>query len=163
MKPAVAIAILLAAVGASQLRAAPAAQPFTPPRQLVFFGYVKAVTPQGKGFLLRVDPAQYLSGETANRAAIADGVIPPGDVVPNDHYIRDEGHRLLTYSIAPSAHVTVLTYRDGIRQTRIPVAELGQIVKGRNPRQRRLFEPKNGFWIRVASDRALSLDQQYSP
>jgi hypothetical protein len=163
MKAAAVLAVLLAAVGASQLRAAPGAQPFTPPRQLVFFGYAKAVTPQGKGFLLRVDPAQYLSGVTANRAAIEDGVIPPGDVVPNDHYIRDEGHRMLTYSIAAGAHVTVLTYQGGIRQTRIPVAELGQIVKGRNPRKRQLFGRKNGFWIQVASDRALSLDQQYSP
>jgi hypothetical protein len=163
MKPAVVLAVVLAAVGASQLRAAPSAQPFTPPRQLVFFGYAKAVTLQGKGFLLRVDPAQYLSGETANRAAIEDGVIPPGDVVPNDHYIRNEGRRLLTYRIAAGAHVTVLTYQGGIRQTRIPVAELGQIVKGRNPGKRHLFEPKNGFWVRVASDRALSLDQQYSP
>jgi hypothetical protein len=163
MKPAVVLAVLLAAVGASQLRAATGAQPFTPPRQFVFFGYAKAVTPQGKGFLVRVDPAEYLSGETANRAAIEDGVIAPGDVVPNDHYIRDEGHRLLTYRIAAGARVTVLTYSGGIRQTRIPVAELAQIVKGRNPRKRHLFEPKNGFWIRVASDRALSLDQQYSP
>jgi hypothetical protein len=163
MKPAVLLAVLLAAVGASQLRAATGAQPFTPPRQLVLFGYAKGVTPQGKGFLVRVDPAEYLSGETANRAAIEDGVIAPGDVVPNDHYIRDEGHRLLTYRIAAGARVTVLTYSGGIRQTRIPVAELAQIVKGRNPRKRHLFEPKNGFWIRVASDRALSLDQQYSP
>jgi hypothetical protein len=40
--------------------------------------------------------ADYLSGETANRAAIADKVIPPGDVVSNDHYIRDEAHKVLT-------------------------------------------------------------------
>jgi hypothetical protein len=165
MKSAVTLALLLAAAaaGASQLHATPVAQPFTPPRQLVYFGHVKSVTPQGKGFLVRVDPAQYLSGQTANRAAIEDGVIPPGDVVPNDHYVRDEGHRLLTYSMAATGHVTVLTYRGGIRQTPISVAELGQIVKGRNPRKRRLFEPKNGFWIRVASARALALDQQYLP
>jgi hypothetical protein len=163
MKLAALIALLLAAAGASQLHAAPGAQPFAPPRQLIVFGYVKSVTPQGKDFLLRIDPAQYLSGETANRAAIADGVIPPGDVVPNDHYIRDEGHRVLTYSIAASAHVTVLTYQSGIRQTRILVSELGQIAKGRNPRKRRLFGAKNGFWVRVENDRAVALDQQYSP
>jgi hypothetical protein len=163
MKTALVLVALLAAVGAAQLQASPAAPPVSPPKQLVFFGYVKAITPQGKGFLLRVDPAEYLSGETANRAAIADGVIPPGDVVPNDHYIRNEGRRTLTYAIAAGTHVSVLTYQGGIRQTRIPVAELDQITKGRNPRKRNLFEPKNGFWIRVATDRALALDQQYSP
>jgi hypothetical protein len=136
----------------------------TPPRELVLFGYAKSVTKQGARFELRVDPAAYLSGETANRAAIEDGVIPPGDVVPNDHYIRNEGHKLLTYRVPTSARVTVLTNDGrGPRSTRIPVSELAQIVKGRNPKHRKLFEPKNGFWIRVASDTVRAMDQQYSP
>jgi hypothetical protein len=36
-------------------------------------------------------------------------------------------------------------------------------VKSKNPNHRHLFEPKNGFWIRLASETALALDQQYSP
>jgi hypothetical protein len=73
--------------------------------------------------------------------------------------------KLLTYKVPANAHVTVIT-NDGTTgpvATSIKVSELVQIVKGKNPKHRHLFEPKNGFWIRVASDTALSLDQQYSP
>ena len=104
-------------------------------------------------------------GETANRAAIEDKVIPPGEVVPNDNYIQDVDHRLLTYFVPASAHVTVVTNPGlkGIRATVIPVSELAEIVKGKNPKHRALFEPRNPFWIVVATDTVRSLDQQYSP
>jgi hypothetical protein len=165
------VAAALAATAASSSTRAGTGSPFEaqppagPPRELVLFGYVRSLVRRGARFELRFDPADYLSGETGNRAAIEDGVIPPGDVVPNDHYIRDEGHRLVTYLVPPRAHVTVVTNRSGtgLRATAISVAELAAIVKGRNPRHRALFEPKNGFWLRVASDTVRSLDQQYSP
>jgi len=134
-----------------------------PPRQLVFYGHVKSLQHEASGFELRVDPALWLGGLTANRAAVEDKAISPGDPVPNDYYIRDEGHRLLTYRVPADAHVTVLTYKGGIRGTPISVAELADLVAGRNPRHLRLFEPKAGFWIRVATDTVRSLDQQYQP
>jgi hypothetical protein len=171
-----AVAVLLAAAGASHLQAAPsrsqAASPFLPtppgsgPRQIVIYGHVKLVKPKGARFEVRVDPAEYLSGETANRAAIEDKVIPPGDVVPNDHYIREDGHELLTFNVPANAHVTVVINNGGtagFTAGSISVSELAQIVKGKNPKHRKLFEPRNAFWIRVASDTALSFDQQYSP
>ncbi|HXE92405.1 MAG TPA: hypothetical protein VN544_01165 [Gaiellaceae bacterium] len=57
--------------------------------------------------------------------------------------------------------MTVIT--TGLHATRMPVSELAQIVAGKNPKHRSLFEPKSPFWIRVASDPPLALDQQYSP
>ncbi len=175
MKPSLvvltAVVILLAAVGASHLQAAPAASqastPFLPtppvgaPQQLVVYAHIKSITAKGGSFEAKVDPAEYLSGETANRAAIADKVLQPGDTVPNDHYVRDESHKLLVYKVPANAHVTVITA--GLHATRIPVSELAQIVAGKNPKHRSLFEARNPFWIRVASDTALALDQQYSP
>lgn len=68
---------------------------------------------------------------------------------------------MLVYEAPANTHVTVITA--GLHATRIPVFELAQIVAGKNPKHRKLFEPKNPFWIRVASDTALALDQQYSP
>jgi hypothetical protein len=128
---------------------------------LVVYAHIKSITAKGGSFEAKVDPAEYLSGETANRAAIADKVLQPGDTVPNDHYVRDESHKLLVYKVPANAHVTVITA--GLHATRIPVSELAQIVAGKNPKHRSLFEAKNPFWIRVASDTALALDQQYSP
>jgi hypothetical protein len=134
-----------------------------PPRELVLYGHIRSLTPQGQRFELRLDPALWLGGVTAYRAAVEDKAIAPGDAVPNDYYIRDEDHRLLTYVVPATARVTVLTYKGGIRGMAITVAELAQLLAGRNPKHRRLFEPKAGYWIRVATDTVRSLDQQYQP
>jgi hypothetical protein len=174
-----ALAALIAAVSATHLWAAPANSlanttapsaflpqpPFGAPRGVMVYAHIKSLVRKGSRFEIRVDPAEFLSGETANRAAIEDKVLSPGDVVPNDHYVRDEGHGLLTYRVPAAAHVTVVTNRgtSGIRATPISVSELAQIVRGKNPRHRALFEPDNAFWIRVATDTVRSLDQQYSP
>jgi hypothetical protein len=145
---------------------APAPTMFSPPREQVLYGHIKTLTRVGARYQLRFDPAWWLGGTTANRAAVEDRVIPPGDVVPNDYYVRDETHRLLTYRVPATARATVLTTSACcVRSTVIPISELAQIVKGRNPRQRRLYVPGNrlGFWARAVIDTVRSLDQQYQP
>jgi hypothetical protein len=163
MKPALAVlsaAVLLAAVPAARLFAASASL-FAPPGEIVLYGHVKSLAKKGRRFEMRVDPAWWLQGVTAERAAVEDKVIRPGEPVPNDYYIVDESHRLLTYLVPATAHVTVLTR--GVASTAIRVSELAQIVMGKNPKHRRLLEPKAGFWIRVATDTVRSADQQYQP
>ena len=130
--------------------------------EIAQFGYVKSLERKGSGYELRFDPALMLSGETANVAAAEDGAIPVGQPVPNDNYVVDEGHRLLTYEVPTNAHVTALT--KGVAGSPITVAELAQLVRGENPFPRPLFEPlSTGFWIRVDVDTVRSLDQQYHP
>jgi hypothetical protein len=162
--------VLVAAVSAwSGSPATPAAAPsmFGPPRELVLYGHVKTITRKGARYELRFDPAWWLSGTTANRAAVEDRVIPPGEIVPNDHYARDESHRPLTFRVPAGARATVITFGGppGLRSTVVPISELAEIAKGRNPRRRRLFDRGNhlGFWIRVVNDTVRSLDQQYQP
>ena len=134
--------------------------------EVVLYGHIKSLVRKGKQFELRFDPAWLLTGTAAERAAVEDGVLKPGEPVPNDSYVVEEGHRLLTYVVFPTAHVTVLS--KGLRPTTIPVSELVQIVKGKNPPHRSLFDPSNhsGFWIRVGDkypNPVVSLDQQYHP
>jgi hypothetical protein len=132
------------------------------PLERVEFGYVKSLVPKGSGYVMRFDPAWLLSGETASVAAAEDGAVEPGQPVPNDNYIVDEGQRLLTYIVPAGARVTVLA--EGVNGTPITVAQLAQIVTGKNPLSRPLFEPiTTGFWIRVRIDTVRSLDQQYRP
>jgi hypothetical protein len=138
-------------------------EPTGSPRELVFYGHVKSLKRTGDGFELRVDPASWLGGLTAQRAAVEDKAIAPGEPVPNDYYIRDEGHELLTYRVPGNARVTVLTNESGIKGTPITAAEYAELLAGRNPRHIRLFEPQAGFWIRVATDTVRSLEQQYQP
>jgi len=166
-----ALAVVLAALAAvlvigPSAPAAPTSAEQAPPLKLVQFGYVKSLVHKGSRYQLRFDPALWLSGQTANQAAIEDGAIPPGDTVPNDYYVRNESRRLLTYRVPANARVTILTNEGrGPRPTRITVAELAEIVRGRNPRHRSLYDTLNslGYWLRTTVDTVVSLQQQYQP
>ena len=115
--------------------------PAAPAGQLVFYGHIKSLTPSGNRYVLRFDPAWLLEGITGQRAAVDDGVLPPGEPVPNDNYTRDESHKLLTFLVPRTARITVLTNSGtkGIANTPVTVAEFAQILKGKNPRHRALF------------------------
>jgi len=129
------------------------------PLERVEFGYIESLERKGADYELKFDPAWFLSGETANKAAAEDGAVPPGEPVPNDNYVVNEGHRLLTYRVPPDARVTVLV--DSPDGEQITVAELARIVEGKH---KPLWEPiETGFWIRYRIDTVSSLDQQYRP
>jgi hypothetical protein len=129
------------------------------------FGHVASLKRDGDGYRMRFDPAWFTSGETANVAAAEDGVVDPGEPVPNDNYRIEEGHRLLTYLVPADTPVTVLT-REGdpanLGATPVTVDELAQLVAGDTPVE--LYEPLDtGVWIRVDVDTVCSIDQQYVP
>jgi hypothetical protein len=129
----------------------------------VFYGHIASLKPSGSRYVLRFDPAWLLEGTTAQRAAVDDGVLPAGEPVPNDNYTRDESHELLTFVVPRTAKVTVLTR--GPTSTKVSVAELAQLLAGRNPRHRAIFGvPRSwGYWALVRVDRVRSLDAQYHP
>jgi hypothetical protein len=138
---------------------------FSPPKQLVQFGYVASVTQKGRDYVLRFDPALWLTGETANVAAAEDGAIRPGEPVPNDYWIRNPDHRLLTYKLPAGAHVTILR---SLETTKVSVATLARLLKTK-PRNAcagryQLHPPcRLGFWMRYSIDTVKALDQQYQP
>ena len=102
-------------------------------------------------------------------AAPGAALLPPaakaGELVFYGHVraLAPQGHRY----VPRSAKVTVLTSGGtrGIASTRVTVAELAQILKGGNPKHRKLFGSalESGFWARVATDTVRSLDEQYHP
>ena len=129
------------------------------------FGHIASLTTDGDRYRMGFDPAWFTSGETANDAAAEDGVVEPGQPVPNDNYRIEEGHRLLTYLVPADTPVAVLT-RAGDPQsfgaTPITVAELAQLIDGEKPVE--LYEPLDtSVWIRVHVDTVCSIDQQYVP
>jgi hypothetical protein len=132
------------------------------PLELDQFGYIESLTRKGAVFELRFDPAWLLSGKTAARAKFED---TGSTEVPNDYYVVNEGHRLLTYIVSPGARVTIVANgAGGIHAAPITVTQLAELVNGRNPLHHRLFEPlTTGFWVRTRIDRVRSLDQQYFP
>lgn len=155
------LAVVVAVAGAAStaLRAAPASSPPASPHG-VFYGHVVSITQKPHRIVMQFDPAWWLTGLAGERAC---GCHP----LSNDYYIVDESHRLLTFAVRRDAYVTVLTRTEGpVGTASISVAELAEIVKGKNPRHRRLLEPKAGFWIQASSkypNAVVSLEQQYQP
>ncbi len=152
------VAAVAAAAGASGLVAASQSSPSQGP----LYGHVKSITQQDHRFVLRFDPAWWLTGLAAERAC---GCKP----VANDYYVVDESHRLLTFAVRRDAHVVVLLRgANGVSTASIPVAELAQIVAGKNPKHRPLLgrTAGYGFWIRIGArypNPVVSLEQQYQP
>jgi hypothetical protein len=131
------------------------------PREVVEYGYIKSLESKGSRFELRFDPAWFLTGKTANQAALED---TGSSDVPNDSYVVNESTRAYTYIVPASAHVRVLTTGANLDGTPITVAQLAQLVAGKNPLPKPLFEPiSTGFWMSFRNDRVESLEQQYHP
>jgi hypothetical protein len=135
----------------------------TPAGQDTLFGHIRSLARAGGKWKLRFDPAVLLRGATAEQEAFEE---TGSRDVPNDSVTFDETHRLLTYVVAPTATVTIIT--QGLEPTTISVAELSKIVAGKNPAHRKLFgDPKGfGFWIRVGDkypNPVLTIDEQYHP
>lgn len=132
------------------------------PEQRWQFGYLKGLNGAAGRYVLQFDPAQFLTGEAANVAAAQDGAVQPGEPVPNDNYVVNESKRTYTYFVPKNARVTVL--KEGVNGTPITVGELADLVDGKNPFDKPLFEPiDTGFWMLVDIDTVRELDQQYHP
>ena len=129
------------------------------PREVVEFGYIKSLKPNGSAFEMRFDPAWLLTGRTANQAALED---TGSSDVPNDNYVVNESPRAYTFIVPRNAQVTVL--KEGVDGNPITVAQLAQLAGGQNPFPKPLFEPiSTGFWISIRNDTVEKLDQQYRP
>jgi hypothetical protein len=127
------------------------------------YGHISSMAASGGGFRIRFDPFWLTTGITASKAAAEDGVVEPGEPVPNDFYRLEEGHRLLTFVVPADATVTVLTNTDtGILSTPISASELSQLVAGETPIE--LFEQlDSGLRISLRGDTVCAIDQQYVP
>lgn len=143
----------------------PAKTGLGPPQQWVEFGRIDSLTRAGDRYELRFDPVLFLAGETANVAAAEDGVVEPGEPIPNDNYAVDEASRLYTYVVPAGAAVTVLKRSaDGMQfgPEQVSVAELAKIVDGTSTTK--LFESLDtGVWITIRGDRVTAIDHQYKP
>jgi hypothetical protein len=135
-----------------------------PCSDLALYGHIESLTRRGDHFELRFDPAWFLSGVTASRAKFED---TGSSDVPNDNYVVEEGHRLLTYLVPATAEITVLSRTGelpgaGFPSTAITASQLAQLVDGQEPVK--LAEPlESGFWMHVKVDTVCSLQQQYRP
>lgn len=71
------------------------------------------------GFIQRVDAgaptmvfdlAEFLTGDAANQAALEDGVIQPGENIPDDYYIRNRNPRLRDLALVPDVQIILVNW-----------------------------------------------------
>ena len=118
------------------------------------FGRISSLSRVGSRYILRFDPASLLTGYTAQRAKRED---TGSSEVPNDYYILDETHRLLSLVVPTATPVTVLTH--GTNTTPISMAALARRVRSGQ-------EKGVTFWLLIGNKYptpVLSIDQQYRP
>lgn len=69
-------------------------------------GIITGVWMDGSTRKLEIDYVDFLGGAEADAAAVADGVILPGEHVDNDYYVRNNNTKLRTFTVSGSVVIT---------------------------------------------------------
>ena len=136
----------------------------TTPPTAEHFGYIRSVSTAGPATTLAFDEAEFLTGKEAQRAAVEDGAVEPGEPVPNDYYIRNPDKSTKTIPIANDAKITA---------TRCPLCrhgrpgELGPFLASFMQGRQTYAEPYRGkyglYWLTIQDGAAVAIDEQYVP
>jgi hypothetical protein len=128
------------------------------------FGYIRSVSRAGPAATLAFDEAEFLTGDEAQRAAVEDGALPPGEPVSNDYYIRNPDKSTRTLLIATDAEITA---------RRCPLCRngrpgnvddfLGSFMK----KGQTYADPYRGaeslYWLTIEDGTVVAIDEQYVP
>ncbi len=79
-------------------------------------GYIDKVWVKNGVRHLSIDYAEMLSGEEAQKAALEDGVIKPGETLDNDYYIRNQNPKKREFTIAADVTIKTQTRSGGFDQ-----------------------------------------------
>lgn len=127
-------------------------------RHIVFIVSIKTGTDPMR---IRFDLAEMLTGEEANEAAVEDGVIAPGEPVPNDYYIRNENPKLRKLPIADAAKVKIVNWDDCCDSI---AGDLDQVAEAfATGATDGLYRSISPFWITVKDGVVVKLEEQYLP
>ena len=128
------------------------------------FGYIRSVSTAGPAATLAFDEAEFLTGDAAQKAAEQDGVVAPGETVPNDYYIRNRDQTTQTLRIANDAKITAKRCplcRHGRDGQLDPF--LASFMKGRQT----FADPYRGkyslYWLTIRDGEVAAIDEQYVP
>ena len=128
------------------------------------FGYIRSVSTAGPAATLGFDEAEFLTGDAAQKAAEQDGVVAPGEKVPNDYYIRNRDQTTQTLRIANDAKITAKRCplcchgRDG---------QLGPFLASFMKGRQTFADPYRGkyslYWLTIRDGEVAAIDEQYVP
>jgi len=122
------------------------------------FGFIKKIYEKnGKNYLV-IDYAEFYTGEEADKAAIEDGEIKPGEHVDGDYYIRNKNPKLRTFEIADDVSCFVCDFEKegGVDLKYVELSHLKSLLaKGELE-----FRP---FWIERKGNVVVKITEQYIP
>lgn len=127
-------------------------------------GFMKKVYKKGSRYYLTIDYVQFLTGQAAIKAAIADGVIKPGETLDNDYYIRNQNPKLRTFIILAAAPVTTETYFSSGSPVGKASLSLAELMSAMSP-----ADAANGsmraapWWITLKNSTVTKIAEQYIP
>jgi hypothetical protein len=139
----------------------PSATPLLPDGR--HFGRINEIAIGDSGTELVFNLQQFLMGEEARQAAIADGVLKPGEELPNDYYIRDQNPKLRNMPLADDAKIRIVNWEnccDLIDGERDPW--LAAFAPGADH-----FHKYHGqdspYWLTVQNGIVVMVEEQYLP
>jgi hypothetical protein len=122
------------------------------------FGFIKKIYKKDKKNYLVIDYAEFYTGEEADKAAIEDGEIQPGEHVPNDYYIRNKNPKLRTFEIADNVNCFVSYFKEegGVDLKYVDLSYLKSLLTSGELE----FRP---FWIERKGNVVIKITEQYVP
>lgn len=117
----------------------------------------------GDGFM--IDPAEMLSGEDAQQAAGDDGVIEPGEDLPNDFYIRNDDTSTSVVTPANGADYSLLLF-DGQGspvETSVTYEEFADALMAESPDVYGVVEGVIPAMVTIDNGAITSVSQVYLP
>ena len=119
-----------------------------------YFGALITLGATQKPPRLVIDIQQWFTDKEAIAAAIEDGVIEPGEIIPNGYYIRNENPRWRTIEIDPAAMVSLTVYPYG----QIDDPEVVSLARFAD-----LAIDWSEYWITTEDGKVVTIEQQYIP
>jgi hypothetical protein len=128
------------------------------------FGFIRSVDRSTEPATLEFDEAEWLTGEAAQKAAVEDGKLEPGQPVANDYYIRNPDKATRVLEVDPDTAVTATRCqlcRDGkpgnVTDFLASFSRKGQTY---NDDYR---GAESQYWLTIEDGRVLAIDEQYRP
>ncbi|HZA19271.1 MAG TPA: hypothetical protein VE889_00335 [Actinomycetota bacterium] len=131
------------------------------------FGYISAVDLQGSEDLdaagaLTFDPADWWVGDEANQAAVEDGVIEPGESVPNDYYIRNREKDAVSVDLAEDVELLVVDWPNCCDSIVGDLQRFADSFTTKDPTGAYVGS-RSPYWVTVDGGQVVEIEELYLP
>jgi hypothetical protein len=125
-------------------------------------GYIKKVWDQGGKHYISIDYAELLTGDAAVKAAVAAGVIDPGEDLPNDYFIRNTNPAQRQFQVSDSVAITTSTWH-GEMNNPVTWSVFKSFWGTTPPDEEAAYLRDSPWWIERDGPLVLKIDEQYLP